>query len=119
MRRTYNDREATSERDRRACLRFPLRLAIKYRRIGSREIDWTATESVNISSSGVLFASAEAIQLGQSIEALVSWPVFLDKHIPLKLVVKGHIVRNAEEGSAMNFATYEFRTSPSAPGGEQ
>jgi hypothetical protein len=114
MRRKYNDGDTTSaDSDRRMSRRFPLRLAVRYRPIGSRDAgDWTAGESVNISSGGVLFTTTEAIQQGQPVEALVSWPVFLDKHIPLKLVVKGHIVRRDGEGAAMHFETYEFRTAP-------
>jgi hypothetical protein len=114
MRRKYNDPDTTSaDSDRRMSRRFPLRLAVRFRPIGSRDIgDWTAGESVNISSGGVLFTTTDAIQQGQPVEALVSWPVFLDKHIPLKLVVKGHIVRHDDEGAAMHFENYEFRTAP-------
>jgi hypothetical protein len=116
MRRKHNDGDTPSaDSDRRMSRRFPLRLPVRYRPIGSRDAgEWTACESVNISSSGVLLTASEAIQQGQPVEALVSWPVFLDKHIPLKLVVKGHIVRYDDEGAAMHFETYEFRTSPNA-----
>lgn len=87
---------------------------MKYRPIGtSVPAEWIPTESVNISSAGILFKTPEAVQPGQSLEALISWPVFLDKRIPLKLVTKGLIVRNGPEGSAMRFETYEFRTCQS------
>jgi hypothetical protein len=98
--------------DRRASHRFPLKLAVRYRSIGSATpSEWTTSESVNISSNGLFFRTPEAVMPGQSLEAMVSWPVLLDKHIPLRLVTKGSVVRNATEGTAMRFETYEFRTS--------
>jgi len=68
------------------------------------------SESINISSGGLLFKTSEAVPSGQSLEAWVSWPVFLDKHIPLRLAAKGLVVRTGSEGAAMRFETYEFRT---------
>lgn len=113
MRRQIHDgdREA-GVIDRRASRRFPLRLAVKYRPVGSASIsEWTATESVDISSTGVLFTTPDTVQLGQSIEASVAWPVYLDKYVPLKLVLHGSIVRSAGEKAAMHIEKYEFRTS--------
>ena len=72
--------------------------------------DWALTESVNISSGGVFLRTPEAILPGQIIEAWVAWPVLLDKHIPLRLVAKGAVVRNEAAGTAVRFETYEFRT---------
>jgi hypothetical protein len=97
--------------ERRASHRFPLRLPIRYRMIGaSHTSEWFSTESVNISSGGLFFRTAEAVPPGQSLEAFVSWPLLLDKHIPLRLVTKGPVVRNDGIGAAMRFETYEFRT---------
>jgi hypothetical protein len=108
----YGDRKLGLP-DRRASLRFPLKLAIKFRLLGSSKIpDWTLTESVNISSGGVFFRTPEAVPPGQSLEACVAWPALLDKHIPLRLVAKGAVVRNDVLGIAMRFETYEFRTGP-------
>ena len=98
--------------DRRAAHRFPLHLAIKYRKIGPPTLsEWTLSESVNISSGGLFFKTPEPLTPGQALEVMVSWPVLLDKHIPLRLVTKGPVVRNVAGGTAMRFETYEFRTS--------
>lgn len=112
IRAKYNEGEiAAADSDRRASRRFPLRLAVRYRPIGSAlNSEWTATESVNISSTGVLFTTTETVQLGQTIEASVTWPVFLDKYIPLKLVLNGAIVRSAGDHTAMHIERYEFKT---------
>jgi c-di-GMP-binding flagellar brake protein YcgR len=106
----FGDRKS-GLRDRRASYRFPLRLSVKYRPLGNTErSEWMPSESVNISSAGILFKTPDAVPPGQSLEALIAWPVFLDKRIPLKLVIKGLVVRNADNSSAMRFETYEFRT---------
>ena len=76
----------------------------------SQTSEWIATESVNISSGGLFFRTEEAVPPGQSLEAYVAWPLLLDKHIPLRLVTKGSVVRNDGIGAAMRFETYEFRT---------
>lgn len=106
----FGDRKA-GLKDRRASHRFPLRLSVRYRTLGTSErSEWIPSESVNISSAGILFQTPEAVPPGQSLEALIAWPVFLDKRIPLKLVTRGLVVRNTEGGSAMRFENYEFRT---------
>ncbi len=102
--------------DRRDSVRFPLRLTIKYRLLGSSKMsDWMVTQTVNVSSGGVFFVTAEAVLPGQSLEAYLAWPALLDKHIPLRLATKGAVVRNDGLGIAMRFETYEFRTGQIHP----
>ena len=96
--------------DRRASRRFPLRLALKYRSLGFSPSEWIASESVDISSGGVFFRTPEAVPPGQPIEVWITWPVFLDKHVPLRLATRGAVVRNGGGGCAIRFETYEFRT---------
>jgi hypothetical protein len=98
--------------ERRTSRRFPLRLAIKYRWLGSSTgSDWASSESLNISSSGLLFTTSEALSPGQAVEAFIAWPVWLDKRIPLKLVIRGPVVRNVGDQSAIRFERYEFKTA--------
>jgi hypothetical protein len=101
--------------ERRASRRFPLRLAIRYRWLGSSAgSDWANSESLNISSSGLLFTASGALLPGQAIEAFIAWPVWLDKRIPLKLVIRGPIVRNEGDQAAIRFERYEFKTATAA-----
>jgi hypothetical protein len=101
----------TAFTERRASRRFPLRLSLKYRPIGCpANSNWSLSESVNISSAGLLFTTSEAVAPGQAIEALIAWPAALDRHVKLSLAIKGRVVRCAPEGTAMRFNTYEFRT---------
>jgi hypothetical protein len=96
--------------DRRHSRRFPLHLSVRYRVIGAEPPAWTVTESLNISSTGILFTTEVAVLPGQGLEACVSWPVALDKRVPLKLALKGPAVRCEGNRIAMRFERYEFRT---------
>jgi hypothetical protein len=104
--------ENKAAQDRRTGHRFPLRLAVRFRTVGAPTgSTWTVGESVNISRAGLLFTTPETVTPGETVEASVAWPVFLDNHVALKLVIKGPIVRNSGNRIAMCFETYEFRTS--------
>src|SRR5580658_7619317 len=97
----------TAIRDRRIGHRFPLRLAIRYRPTETATAsDWTLGEVVNISSAGLLFTTSEAVKPGEAIEALVAWPVALDRHVRLKLVIKGRALRCEGGLTAMYFNSY-------------
>jgi hypothetical protein len=93
--------------DRRAGHRFPLRLPVRYRSAGA---DWMLGESVDISRAGLLFTTPEAVKPGDTVEASIAWPVFLDNRVPLQLVIEGPVVRSAGDLAAISFAKYEFRT---------
>src|SRR6201999_3442437 len=75
--------------DRRARKRFPLRMGMLYRKIGMpHAVDWTVSESLDISSTGFLFTAKEVFSPGQNIEALIDWPARLNKHLALRLAVR-------------------------------
>jgi hypothetical protein len=100
--------------DRRTALRFPLHLLVRYQRIGSGVSNWSVGRTVDISSSGLLFTTPEPLAPGQAVEAYISWPVALDKRIPLKLVIKGSVVWSTGNQTAMCFERHEFRTAPAS-----
>jgi DNA-binding NarL/FixJ family response regulator len=97
--------------DRRTNARFPCRLAVSYQALEHPFFSGTATsETLNISSKGVLFATEEALQPGQLLQVSVDWPARLENQVPLKLVAEGRIVRNLNGLAAMRIDKYEFRT---------
>jgi CheY-like chemotaxis protein len=97
--------------DRRTNARFPCRLAVSYQALEHPFLSGVATsETLNISSKGVLFATDEALQQGQLIQVSVDWPARLENQVPLKLVAEGRIVRNLNGLLAMRIDKYEFRT---------
>ena len=97
--------------DRRNNARFPCRLAISYQALEHPFIAGQGTsETVNISSKGLLFRTDEPLQPGQLLQVSVDWPARLENQIPLKLVAEGRIVRNSKGEAAMKIDKYEFRT---------
>src|SRR5580658_9328176 len=97
--------------DRRTNARFPCRLAVSYQALEHPFLSGVATsETLNISSKGLLFATEEALQPGQLLQVSVDWPARLENQVPLKLVAEGRIVRNLNGLAAMRIDKYEFRT---------
>jgi DNA-binding NarL/FixJ family response regulator len=97
--------------DRRNKARFPCRLAINYHALEHPFFSGEAvTETVNISSKGVLFTSSDPFEPGQLLRVSVDWPARLENSVPLKLVAEGRILRNTDGQCAMRIDKYEFRT---------
>src|SRR5579863_4660919 len=102
--------------DRRTNARFPCRLAVSYQALEHPFFTGVATsETLNISSKGLLFATEEALQPGQLLQVSVDWPARLENQVPLKLVAEGRIVRNLNGLAAMRIDKYEFRTRRARP----
>jgi hypothetical protein len=95
--------------DRRRSHRFSLRLPVRCRRIG-RPCPTIISETVNISSKGLLFTTTEALLPGQVVEAFIDWPARLDNHVRLTLVVEGPVVTKVGDRTAMRIERYQFRT---------
>ena len=118
----YEEGREKSGADRRTNARFPCRLAVSYQTLEHPFISGEATsETLNISSKGLLFTSNDPLQPGQLVQVSVDWPARLENQVPLKLVAEGRIVRNMDGQTAMRIDKYEFRTrkakaDPSATG---
>lgn len=96
--------------DRRVNARFPCRLAVSYQALEHPFFAGQAvSETLNISSKGLLFTTAEPFQPGQLLQVSVDWPARLENQVPLKLVAEGRIVRNINGQAAMRIDKYEFR----------
>ncbi len=52
--------------------RFPIRTLVRYRASG--EADWKEGDSVNISSSGILFKAGESLPLQTMLDMLIIFP---------------------------------------------
>jgi DNA-binding NarL/FixJ family response regulator len=97
--------------ERRVSARFPCRLAVTYQSLEHPIISGHgSSETLNISSKGLLFTSNEQFRTGQLIQVSLDWPARLENQVPLKLVAEGRIVRNADGQTAMTIEKYEFRT---------
>ena len=97
--------------DRRTNARFPCRLAVSYQALEHPIFSGQGTsETLNVSSKGLLFTSNEKFEAGQLVQVSLDWPALLENQIPLKLVAEGRIVRNSSGQTAMTIDKYEFRT---------
>ncbi len=102
---------ANKEAERRTNARFDCHLAVSYQTLEKPFISGQGeSETLNISSKGVLFRASEALEPGQLVQVSVDWPARLENQIPLKLVAEGRIVRNIKGVAAMTIEKYEFRT---------
>ena len=69
-----------------------------------------------MSSHGILFVDGQTLILGTKVEAEVDWPVKLDGQVPLKLIVRGSVVRFENGCVALALRDREFRTrTPQKP----
>jgi hypothetical protein len=101
--------------DRRANVRFPLRLAVNYRTFNPASCSGPLLlKTVNISSNGLLFEDNGTLQPGQRVMVSVEWPARLDQRVPLNLVLEGRILRCGNGQAVLKIYKHEFRTRGSA-----
>ncbi len=103
----------TDNPDRRANPRFPIFCEVAYKVLNSKgAIEIGAGQTVNISSTGVLFKAEAPLPPGSRVKLSIRWPVQLDGKCGLKLVARGRIVRFQGTTVALEIEKYEFRTGP-------
>lgn len=81
--------EAGTQRSRAdRALRHQLRIPLRYRREGSQE--WTPAETINISSSGLLFSSNELLEVDSRVEITfqTSGPPLIERSTRVATVVR-------------------------------
>jgi hypothetical protein len=71
--------------------------------------------TLNISSSGILFSTQEALPLGQTVELSVNWPARLDGTCALKFVAVGRVVRSENTRAVVRIERYQFKTRGARP----
>jgi PilZ domain len=114
MANIFSDQSTTARPERRRSNRFPLERTLKYRVVSRRaEITAEDGETLNISSTGVLFSTKHDLEPGKRVELSISWPAQLNDHCALKLVAKGRVVRSEPGQAALEIQKYEFRTAGS------
>jgi PilZ domain len=100
-------RGAELEPERREQLRFPIALKLSYSLKSGAHGDG---EISNISSAGLLFQAAEQFKVNSKIQVAIAWPYLLNGYCPLRLWVRGRVVRSNRSGTAVALDKYEFRT---------
>jgi PilZ domain len=100
-----------NKQERRSRIRFSIVLRARYAVFEPKRIEGTGW-TVNISSHGVLIVSAQKVRPGTSIRVVIEWPIFIGSVCPLKLYIRGTVIRSNHSLVAVRFSTYEFSTQP-------
>jgi hypothetical protein len=100
--------------EQRSHQRYPIELEAEYRLLSkSHRESLGSAKTRNISSGGVLLRAPGSLIAGSSIEVMVSWPFLLEGVCPLRLVMRGRVVRCDGQGVAIQANYHEFRTAGS------
>ena len=103
--------QPSASSERRTNDRFPIARDLKYKIISGRGTPESGTgQTLDVSSSGVLFEAETPLAPGKRVELAISWPAQLDGRCALKLVARGKIVRCRGTKVAVQIDKYEFRT---------
>ena len=103
------------ESDRRGNSRFPIIRDVRYRILGGKgNSEFYTGKTLDISSTGVLFAAQDPLPPGKRVEISINWPAQLDGRCALKLVARGRVTRCRGNHVAIEIDKYEFRTQGSA-----
>ena len=93
---------------RRQHRRYPISAESQYVWKGNRG----RATTVDISSGGVFLKSEATLPVGRAIEVWIDWPALLDQRLPLRLVIRGKVLRSDARGTAVGTTHYEFRLRP-------
>jgi|HubBroStandDraft_6_1064221.scaffolds.fasta_scaffold1181433_1 hypothetical protein len=100
--------------EQRSHQRYPIELEVEYRLVAKGQSDQLGSgKTRNISSGGVLIHALGSPPEGSTIELMLNWPFLLEGVCPLKLVMRGRIVRSDGRGVAIQSNYHEFRTAGS------
>lgn len=99
------------ERDRRGSNRFEIDRELRFK-VTNRKAQGEVGQgrTINMSSTGILFATDQNLLPGRTVELAVSWPAQLNNKCALKLVARGRVVRSEAGCAAVQIQHYEFRT---------
>ena len=95
--------------ERRASVRFPLALDVRYS-VSSRRVPVETGQLIDLSSSGLRFAAQGPLESGQQLDVAIHWPVLLDGRVQLQLIVTGVVVWSNGTESALQILQHGFRT---------
>jgi hypothetical protein len=98
--------------ERRAAQRFPLKRPLVFR-LRSRQSAGPdhQGESVDMSSTGLLFTTSHPLRPGERLRIAMSWPAQLEMRWPMKMVLVGEVVRCHNGMAAVKIGQYEFKTT--------
>jgi hypothetical protein len=112
-------RKPSLDKERRSKHRFPMQREVRFKVFEGDHVIMTGTgQTINISSSGVAFETANKVGVpaapGTLVELSISWPILLEETCLMRLVTFGQVVRTRQQVMACTVERYEFRTQARA-----
>jgi PilZ domain len=99
-------------RDPRRHRRYPISLNVTYKLFHNGRIERLGSgQTLDVSTGGACFQCGDAFPSTGSIELTINWPCLLEGVCPLKLVMRGRIVRADGQRIAVEAQHHEFRTA--------
>ena len=109
MTQTSDTIPETIRGERRHDRRYALDLQLRYKVTRGKQVLRTGTgRTTDISSRGVAFVTDQPLPLRNTAELWVDWPRTLNG-CPLRLIVRGRVVRSDQRGAAVRILRHEFR----------
>jgi hypothetical protein len=95
---------------RRLHCSYPIALDVEYKLLtsGSREQAGIG-KTVSLSSVDVLFEAGDALPVRRQVEVLIHWPFLNEGMNPLKLVMRGRVIRSDGKLATVRASRREFR----------
>ena len=102
--------------DRRASVRFPLTLDVRYS-VSHRgaPVETGTGKLIDLSSSGLRFLAQGHQEPGLKIDVAINWPILLDGRVQLQLMVKGVVVWSSGTATALQIQRHDFRARSIRP----
>jgi hypothetical protein len=114
--RRFREHMGVGTLERRKSKRFPIRRKLQLKMLNKRSTILAGNgETLNISSSGLLFTSDCDPPVGSRVELSIDWPVQLDEKCLVKLVAQGRIIRHQSGEFAVKILSHDFRTQAASP----
>jgi hypothetical protein len=90
-------------------------LEVQYKAIRGRAERFGSGTTLDVSSGGVLFKADDSLPAGSFVELTLKWPFLLKDVYPLKLVMRGRVVRSDEKGIAVRTRKHALREADVTP----
>jgi PilZ domain len=102
--------------DRRASVRFPLSLDLRYSVWHTRApVETGSGQIIDLSRSGLRFAAPGPLEPGLKLDVAINWPVLLDGRVQLQLILTGVVVWSSGTQIALRIQRHDFRTRSAGP----
>jgi hypothetical protein len=67
-------------------------------------------QTIDLSSSGLRFATKVPLVPGVKVKVSIDWPVLLEERVQLQLIVTGAVVWSSGTETAIQIGRHDFRT---------